>query len=110
MEVIQTDCGLCINCCGINAYVEDGKLVKVEGIEDHWLNKGAICPKGARVPEYVYSANRVKTPLKKVDGKFQAVSWGSGLAGNRRQAAGTQGQIRRQNPGHLYRFRRCGTL
>ncbi|BBO90844.1 hypothetical protein [Desulfosarcina ovata] len=75
MEVIKTDCGLCINCCGINAYVEDGKLIKVEGIEDHWLNKGAICPKGERVPEYVYSANRVKTPLKKVDGKFQSVSW-----------------------------------
>ncbi|GAB6904355.1 Molybdopterin oxidoreductase (modular protein) [Desulfosarcina cetonica] len=79
MEVIKTDCGLCINCCGINAYVEDGKLVKVEGIEDHWLNKGAICPKGARVPEYVYSANRVKTPLKKVDGKFVAVSWDQAL-------------------------------
>jgi len=26
MEVIKTDCGLCINCCGVNAYVEDGKL------------------------------------------------------------------------------------
>lgn len=75
MEVIKTDCGLCINCCGINAYVEDGKLVKVEGMEDYWLNKGRICPKGARVPEYVYSANRVKTPLKKVDGKFQKISW-----------------------------------
>ena len=31
MEVIKTDCGLCINSCGIDAYVENGKLVKVEG-------------------------------------------------------------------------------
>jgi anaerobic selenocysteine-containing dehydrogenase len=34
MEVIKTDCGLCINCCGVNAYVEDGKLVKVEGMPE----------------------------------------------------------------------------
>ena len=32
-EVIKSDCILCINSCGINAYVEDGKLVKVEGMK-----------------------------------------------------------------------------
>ena len=79
MDVIKTDCGLCINCCGLTAYVDDGKVVKVEGIEDHWLTKGALCPKGLRVPEYIYSANRVKTPLKKVDGKFVSVSWDQAL-------------------------------
>jgi len=78
-EVIKTDCGLCINCCGINAYVEDGKLVKVEGIEDFWLNKGSICPKGERVTEHVYAPNRVKTPMKKVDGKFESISWDQAL-------------------------------
>jgi anaerobic selenocysteine-containing dehydrogenase len=28
MEVIKTDCGLCINSCGIDAYVENGKLLR----------------------------------------------------------------------------------
>jgi len=45
MEVIKTDCGLCINCCGVNAYVENGKLVRVEGIPEHWLNKGGCARK-----------------------------------------------------------------
>jgi anaerobic selenocysteine-containing dehydrogenase len=75
METIKTDCGLCINCCGVNAYVEDGRLVKVEGMKEHWLNKGALCPKGARLTEYVYSPNRLRHPVKKVDGRFQKISW-----------------------------------
>lgn len=42
---------VCINCCGVNAYVENGKLVKVEGMPEHWLNKGALCQKGQRLPD-----------------------------------------------------------
>lgn len=75
MEAIKTDCGLCINCCGLDAYVEDGKLVKVEGTPEHWLNKGALCPKGARLTEYVYSSSRLKHPMKRADGRFQKISW-----------------------------------
>ncbi len=79
MQVIKTDCGLCINCCGLDAYVEDGKLLKVEGTQDHWLNHGKLCPKGEHVVDYVYSPNRLKYPMKKVNGKFQRVSWDQAL-------------------------------
>ena len=74
-KVVKSDCILCINSCGIDAYVEDGKLVKVEGMKEHWLNKGALCPKGARLTEYVYSPNRLRYPVKTVDGRFQKISW-----------------------------------
>jgi anaerobic selenocysteine-containing dehydrogenase len=79
MEVIKTDCGLCINCCGVNAYVENGKLVKVEGIPEHWLNKGRLCPKGERLPDLLYSPARLKYPMKKVNGRFQRMSWDDAL-------------------------------
>jgi len=75
MEIIKTDCGLCINCCGVDAYVEDGKLVKVEGSPDHWLNEGELCPKGEHLVEWVYAPTRLKYPMKKVDGRFQRISW-----------------------------------
>ena len=79
MEVIKTDCGLCINCCGVNAYVEDGKLVKVEGTPEHWLNKGKLCPKGERLVDLLYSPARLKYPMKRVgergSGKWQRISW-----------------------------------
>jgi len=79
MEKIQTDCALCINCCGIDCYVEDGKLVKVEGTPEHWLNKGALCAKAKFLVEGTYSPNRLKYPMKKVNGKFERISWDQAL-------------------------------
>ncbi|OPY84592.1 MAG: Acetylene hydratase [Syntrophus sp. PtaU1.Bin208] len=79
MEKIQTDCALCINCCGLDCYVEDGKLVKVEGTPDHWLNKGALCAKAKFLVEGTYSPNRLKYPMKKVNGKFERISWDQAL-------------------------------
>ncbi|MBL7120230.1 MAG: hypothetical protein ISS53_06060, partial [Dehalococcoidia bacterium] len=34
-QLIKSDCILCVSGCGIDAYVEDGKLVKVEGMAEH---------------------------------------------------------------------------
>ena len=80
MEVIKTDCGLCINCCGVDAYVEDGKLVKVEGTKEHWLNKGKLCPKGERLTEVLYSPSRLRYPMKKVNGRFERISWDDAIS------------------------------
>ncbi len=79
MEVIKTDCGLCINCCGVNAYVENGKLVKVEGTKENPISKGRLCPKGERLTDLLYSPGRLKYPMKKVNGRFQRISWDDAL-------------------------------
>jgi len=79
MEVIKTDCGLCINCCGVNAYVENGKLVKVEGTKENPVSKGRLCPKGERLTDLLYSPGRLKYPMKKVNGRFQRISWDDAL-------------------------------
>jgi len=79
MEIIKTDCGLCINSCGVDCYVENGKFVKVEGTKENWLNEGELCEKGKYLVDLVYSPNRVKYPMKKVDGKFKRISWDQAL-------------------------------
>ena len=78
-KTIKSDCILCINSCGITATVEDGKLVKVEGLEEHGVSKGYICPRGEALVEYVYSPERLQYPMKKVDGKWQRISWDEAL-------------------------------
>ncbi|MFC1866946.1 molybdopterin-dependent oxidoreductase [Thermodesulfobacteriota bacterium] len=78
-EVIKSDCILCINSCGINAYVEDGKLVKVEGMKEHPISEGAICPRGTALPEWVYSKGRLQYPMKKADGEWVQISWDEAL-------------------------------
>jgi anaerobic selenocysteine-containing dehydrogenase len=70
---------MCINSCGINAYVEDGKLVKVEGMPEHAVSEGYICPRGEALVEYVYSPERLQYPMKKVDGEWQRITWDEAL-------------------------------
>ncbi len=78
-KVIKSDCIMCINSCGINAYVEDGKLVKVEGMKEHAVSEGYLCPRGEALVEYVYSPDRLQYPMKKVDGEWQRITWDEAL-------------------------------
>jgi len=39
------------------------------------MNKGKLCPKGQAMIEHLYHPDRLKYPLKKVNGEFVRVSW-----------------------------------
>ncbi len=67
-RIIKTDCIACVHGCGINAYVENGKLVKVEGMAEHPLNEGVICPRAEHLPEYVYSPDRMGIFFPRIGG------------------------------------------
>ncbi len=79
MEVIKTDCILCVWGCGINAYVEGGKLVKVEGMTEHPLNQGVLCPRGKQLVDYIYSPDRLRYPMKRINGGWERISWDEAL-------------------------------
>ena len=79
MELIKTDCILCVWGCGINAYVEDGRLVKVEGMTEHPLNQGVLCPRGRQLVDYVYSPDRLRYPMKRVNSGWERISWDEAL-------------------------------
>jgi anaerobic selenocysteine-containing dehydrogenase len=76
---IYTDCTLCYHSCGTRVTVEDGKAVKIRGLESHPLNKGPLCPKGSRALDVVYSPKRLKGPLKRSNGGFEEISWDQAL-------------------------------
>lgn len=65
--------------CGLSLYVQDGKIIKVEGDENQPYGQGTLCPKGAATRQYVYNPDRIKTPLKRVgergSGEFVPISW-----------------------------------
>ena len=65
--------------CGINAHVRDGKLIKVEGMPEHPLSGGVLCPRGKHLVEYVYSPERLRYPLKKDNGGWKRISWDEAL-------------------------------
>lgn len=72
-KIAKSVCNLCTNHCGINAHVENGKIVKVDGMQEHPFHN--LCVKVCALPEAVHSSERLTTPLKKVNGDFKEVSW-----------------------------------
>ncbi len=76
---VATDCTICYHSCGMNVLVEDGRIVKVEGLKDHPLNKGQLCPKGERAMEMVYHPDRLKYPMKRTGTRWERVTWDTAL-------------------------------
>lgn len=82
MERKRTICDICCPSfhCGIDAYVKDGQLVKIEGTAEHPQNHGLLCAKGLAARQYVYRKDRIRTPLLRMGergrGEFRPISWG----------------------------------
>ena len=72
-KIVKTVCNMCTNHCGLNAYVEDGKIVRIEGAQEHPFHN--LCVKPYAIPEWVHSSERLTNPLKKENGKFKEISW-----------------------------------
>ncbi len=85
IEVKKSICTICdsLNQCGLDLYVKQGKIIKVEGTKENPHNKGTLCAKGAATRQYVYHEDRIKTPLKRVgprgSGQFVPINWDEAL-------------------------------
>lgn len=81
IEVKRTLCDICSPGpqCGISAYVKDGRVIKVEGLEGYPGSNGRLCTKGAANRQYIYHEDRLKTPLRRTgprgSGSFEPISW-----------------------------------
>jgi anaerobic selenocysteine-containing dehydrogenase len=85
IEVRKSICAICDpqTQCGLDLYVKDGRIVKVEGSLENPHSRGTLCSKGAATRQYVYNAERLRTPLKRVgprgSGEFAAITWDEAL-------------------------------
>jgi len=64
-QIIKTACQLGPSECGMNVYVRDGRITKIEGMSEHPYNKGRLCVRGKQAMEYAYHKDRIKYPMKK---------------------------------------------
>jgi formate dehydrogenase alpha subunit len=79
IECVPTICPYCSCGCGINLIVKDGRIIGQEPWKEHPINEGANCPKGKNAYEFLYSEDRLKTPLIRKNGKLQEASWDEAL-------------------------------
>jgi anaerobic selenocysteine-containing dehydrogenase len=85
IEVRKSVCTLCdpTTQCGLDCYVKDGRIVKVEGSLENPHSAGTLCAKGAAQRQWVYHEDRLRTPLKRVgprgSGEMVPISWTEAL-------------------------------
>jgi thiosulfate reductase / polysulfide reductase chain A len=63
VQKIPTYCDICFWKCGAIAYLNDGKLWKVEGNPEDPLSRGRLCPRGTGGVGAHYDPDRLKSPL-----------------------------------------------
>ena len=79
VEKVRTTCPYCGVGCQLLLHVKDGRIVKVSGVEDGAPNKGRLCVKGRFGFDFIYSKERLKTPLIRENGEFREASWDEAL-------------------------------
>ena len=80
MEKKSQGCTLdCFDCCKFDIYVEDNKVIKIQGDKNHPFTKGFICKKGLAHLDRLYHKDRKYKPLLKVNGEFKEISFEEAL-------------------------------
>ena len=82
---VPTVCRMCgqDTGCGAIALVRDGRLLGLEGMKEAPHNRGSLCARAHAAPEWLYSPQRLKSPLVRQGGRRGApwvpISWGEAL-------------------------------
>ena len=71
----KTSCVLCAQNCGLEALVEEGRLVKIRPDKSNPRSVGYVCRKGLNVIYHQHHEQRLTHPLKRVGDGFQEISW-----------------------------------
>ena len=78
-QVVPYTCLQCNIEDGGLAYIEDGRVVKLEGNPKHPATRGKLCGKGAAGINGLYDPDRILYPMRRVgkrgEGKWKRVSW-----------------------------------
>lgn len=76
---IYNHCRACHLNCPSYAFVEDGRLERIEAVPLEEGGTGRLCLRALAGPQFVYSPTRVRYPLKRAgkrgEGKWERVSW-----------------------------------
>jgi anaerobic selenocysteine-containing dehydrogenase len=76
-RIAKTICSMCHNSCGIDVTVKDGIVTSIIPMKEHPFRR--LCVKTRGIPEWLYSEERVLSPLRRVGGTWRKVSWEEAL-------------------------------
>ncbi|MER5268603.1 molybdopterin oxidoreductase family protein [Actinosynnema sp. NPDC002837] len=76
MRRALTTCPLCEATCGLELTIEGDRITGVRGDRQDTFSGGFLCPKGASLGALDADPDRLRGPLARRGGSFEAVSWG----------------------------------
>ena len=79
-KIVKTICSICSAGCGIKAEVHNGVWVRQDVAQDHPISEGSHCCKGIDQIDLVKSQQRIKYPMKKVNNKWERISWDTAIS------------------------------
>ena len=76
-RIIYRSCNLCEAHCGIAITVDsrENRVVDIRGDENDAMSQGYICPKATGLRALSEDPDRLRAPVKRVDGQFVEISW-----------------------------------
>lgn len=75
-KIVLTTCTRdCPDTCGVSARIAGGRLVALSGTPGHEMTRNFLCRKAIDYIHRVYSHDRLRKPIRKVDGEWQEMSW-----------------------------------
>lgn len=79
LEEKDTICPFCGCGCTLTLGMQEGKLLRSRAKEDSGRSSGNLCGRGRFGFDYIYSENRLKTPLVRKDGELVPATWDEAL-------------------------------
>ncbi len=78
-DKIKTTCPFCATGCTLLLDIKKGNVYRVSSDDSIGINNGNLCAKGRFGYQFIYSDERLKTPLIKKGGTFVPASWGEAI-------------------------------
>lgn len=63
---VPSACWQCVSRCAIVGYLDNNRIVKIEGNPKSLANEGKICAKGQAGINQIYDPDRILYPLKRI--------------------------------------------
>jgi NADH-quinone oxidoreductase chain G len=79
MDEYEITCPYCGCGCTTNLSLREGRIVRARGKQGKGINDGDLCSKGRFGFDYIYSDNRLTTPLLKKNDKLEPATWEEAL-------------------------------
>ncbi len=79
LEEKDTICPFCGCGCTLTLGIREGKILRSRAKEDNGRSEGNLCGRGRFGIDYIYSENRLKTPMIRKEGVLVSVTWDEAL-------------------------------